>query len=63
MKGILCAYRRATAPRTPSVDATALQSAASASSTMLAGSKYVGAFAKLAAPECSIPWSTGRIDR
>ena len=40
--GILCAYFRATAPSTPSVDATALQPPSMASFTMFSGSKYGG---------------------
>jgi len=47
----------------PRVDAKALHSAASASSARFSGSKYAGFFEKLAAAECSIPWSTGRIER
>jgi hypothetical protein len=62
MNGMRCAYRRDTAPSTPKVEATALQPPSIASSTMLAGSKYLGLGAKLAAAECSMPWSTGRID-
>jgi hypothetical protein len=33
-----------------------------ARSTMFAGSKYAGLGANEAAAECSIPWSTGRIE-
>jgi hypothetical protein len=33
-----------------------------ASSMMFLGSKYFGLGAKDAAPECSMPWSTGRIE-
>ena len=62
MNGILWAYARETAPSTPNVLATALQPPSTASSTMLRGSKYWGLGAKLAAAECSIPWSTGRMD-
>ncbi len=46
----------------PSVVATALHSPASASSMMFSGSKYAGFFEKLAAAECSMPWSTGRME-
>jgi hypothetical protein len=49
-------------PRVPRVVAMALQSAAMARSHRRAGSKYSGFGEKLAAAECSIPWSTGRID-
>ena len=42
MNGILCAYFRATAPSTPSVEATALQPPSIASFTMFSGSKYIG---------------------
>ncbi len=59
----MCAYLRATAPRTPSVEATALQPPSMASFTIPSGSKQTGFFAKLAPAECSIPWSTGRIER
>jgi hypothetical protein len=60
--GMRCAYLRATAPSTPSVEATALQPPSTASFTMFSGSKYAGFGAKLAPAECSIPWSTGRIE-
>ncbi len=63
MNGIRCAHVRATEPRTPSVDATALHPPSWARRTMFSGSKYSGAGANDAAPECSIPWSTGRIER
>src|SRR3989475_8947606 len=49
MKGILCAYLRATEPRTPNVDATALQPPSMASSTIFSPSKYAG-FAEKDAP-------------
>ena len=49
-------------PSTPKVVATALQPPSMASSTMFLGSKYFGFGAKDAAAECSMPWSTGRID-
>ena len=39
MNGILCAHLRLTAPRTPNVDANALQPPSTASSTMFSGSK------------------------
>ncbi len=39
MKGNLCAYLRLTAPRTPTVDATALQPPSIARRTMFSGSK------------------------
>ena len=39
MNGILCAYLRETAPRTPTVEATALVPPSIASLTMLSGSK------------------------
>src|SRR5437660_1689385 len=63
MKGMRCAYRRATEPSTPNVDATALQPPSMASFTMFSGSKYSGLGANEAPAECSMPWSTGRIDR
>ena len=63
MNGILWAYFRATDPSTPYVVATALQPPSMASSTMLAGSKYAGFLANDAPAECSMPWSTGRIER
>src|SRR6266849_5806653 len=63
MKGIVWAYLRATEPRTPNVDATALQPPSIASSTIFSPSKYAGLAAKDAPAECSIPWSTGRIER
>ena len=42
--------------------ATALHPPSTASSTMLSGSKYSGLGANEAPAECSMPWSTGRID-
>ena len=63
MNGMRWAYVRDTAPRTPKVVATALHPPSMASSTMLAGSKYFGFGANDAAAECSMPWSTGRIER
>jgi hypothetical protein len=33
-----------------------------ASFTIPSGSKYIGFFAKDAPAECSMPWSTGRIE-
>src|SRR5258706_7467098 len=63
MKGILCANFRATEPSTPNVEATALQPPSIASFTMFSGSKYWGFGANDAPAECSIPWSTGRIER
>ena len=62
MKGILCAYLRATELSTPSVDATALHPPSIASFTMFSESKYAGFGANEAPAECSMPWSTGRID-
>ena len=62
MNGILWAYFRLTAPSTPSVLATALHPPSTASLTMFSGSKYSGLAAKLAPAECSIPWSTGRME-
>jgi hypothetical protein len=62
MNGILCAYLRETAPSTPSVEATPLQPPSMASLTMFSGSKYIGFGANEAPAECSMPWSTGRID-
>ena len=62
MNGIRCAYFGATEPSTPNVVATALQPPSMASSTMFSGSKYFGFGANDAAAECSMPWSTGRID-
>ena len=62
MNGILCAYLRDTAPSTPNVEATALQPPSIARRTRFSGSKYIGLGAKLAPAECSMPWSTGRID-
>ena len=60
MNGMRWAYLRLTAPSTPKVVATALQPPSIASSTMLAGSKYIGFGANDAAAECSMPWSTGQ---
>ena len=62
MKGIFVAHLRATMPSTPNVEATALQPPSTASSTIFSGSKYSGLGAKLAPAECSMPWSTGRIE-
>ena len=62
MNGILCAYFRDIEPSTPNVVATALQPPSIASSMMFCGSKYFGFGANDAAAECSMPWSTGRID-
>src|SRR6185312_6199263 len=62
MNGILCAYLRANDPSTPNVDATALQPPSIASFTIFSGSKYCGFGANDAPAECSIPWSTGRIE-
>ena len=56
------AYLRPTMPSTPIVEATALQPPSMARRTMFSGSKYAGLGAKLAPAECSMPWSTGRID-
>ena len=42
--------------------ATALQPPSMASSTIAEGSKKIGLGAKLAPAECSIPWSTGKIE-
>ena len=42
--------------------ATALQPPSMASLTMFFGSKYCGFGANDAAAECSMPWSTGRIE-
>jgi hypothetical protein len=63
MKGMRWAYWRATEPRTPKVDTTALQPASIARRTMFSLSKYRGLGAKDAPAECSTPWSTGRIER
>ena len=62
MNGILCAYLRETAPSTPTVEAIALVPPSIASWTRFSGSKYAGLGANDAPPECSMPWSTGRID-
>ena len=62
MNGILCAHFRLTAPSTPKVEAKALQPPSTASRTRFSGSKYMGLGAKLAPAECSMPWSTGRIE-
>ena len=62
MNGIWWAYLRATMPSTPKVEATALQPPSIASLTMFSGSKYSGFGANDAPAECSMPWSTGRID-
>ena len=62
MNGMRWAYARRHAPSTPNVVATALQPPSMASSTMFSGSKYFGLGANDAAAECSMPWSTGRID-
>ena len=62
MNGMRCAYFLDTEPSTPSVEATALQPPSIASSTMFAGSKYIGFGANEAPPECSMPWSTGSMD-
>jgi hypothetical protein len=61
--GIRCAYRRAIAPSTPRVVATALQPPSTASRSTFSGSKYSGFVANDAAAECSTPWSTGKIDK
>src|SRR3954468_23881004 len=62
MKGNLCAHLRLTAPSTPMVEANALQPPSTASRTRLSGSKYLGLGANDAPAECSMPWSTGRIE-
>ena len=62
MNGMRWQYLRDIAPRTPNVLATPLQPPSMASSTMFFGSKYFGFGANDAAAECSMPWSTGRID-
>ena len=62
MNGILWAYFRLHMPSTPKVDATALQPPSIASSTIFSASKYAGFGANDAPAECSMPWSTGRID-
>ena len=63
MKGMRCTYLRDARPSVPRVVATALHSPARASSRRFSGSKYSGLLEKLAAAECSMPWSTGRIER
>ena len=55
MKGILWAYLRASSPRTPKVDATALQPPSRASFTIVSGSKYAGFGANDEPAECSMP--------
>src|SRR4051812_36320214 len=61
INGMRWAYVREIAPMIPSVEANALQPPSSASRTRFSGSKYRGFGAKLAPPECSMPWSTGRM--
>jgi len=61
MNGRWWAYWRLTEPSAPTVDAIALQPPSIASRTRLPGSKYIGFGAKLAAAECSMPWSIGRM--
>jgi len=63
MNGILCAYLRATMPSTPYVEATALQPPSIARRTMYSGSNICGFGANDAPAECSMPWSTGKIER
>src|SRR4051795_12844001 len=62
MNGNLCAHLRLTAPSTPIVDANALHPPSTASCTRFIGSKYFGLGANDAPAECSMPWSTGRIE-
>src|SRR3954465_762089 len=62
MNGNLCAHLRLTAPSTPIVDANALHPPSTASCTRFSGSKYFGLGANDAPAECSMPWSTGRIE-
>jgi len=52
------AYLRATEPSTPKVEATALQPPSMASLTMFPRQNNRDFSAKLAPPECSMPWST-----
>src|SRR2546425_6280349 len=61
--GILWAYLRLTDASTPKVEATALHPPSIASFTIFSGSKYIGFGANDAPAECSMPWSTGRIER
>ena len=63
IKGILCAYFRETEPNTPRVEATALHPPSIANFRIFSGSKYIGFGVNDAAAECSIPWSTGRMDK
>ena len=53
--GILWAYFRATLPKTPKVETTALHPPSIASLTMFSGSKYSGLGAKEAPAVCSTP--------
>ena len=62
MKGMRWAYLRDIEPSTPIVEATPLQPPSIASSMMCSGSNSGVLGAKEAAAECSMPWSTGRID-
>jgi hypothetical protein len=55
MNGMRWAQRRATAPRTPKVDATALQPPSMARRQMPSGSNISGWGANDAAAECSMP--------
>ena len=57
------AYLRDMEPSTPRVEATALQPPSMASLTMFSGSMNAGLGPKADAAECSMPWSTGRIER
>jgi len=62
MKGILWAYLREVMANTPRVLATALQPPSMARLQMCSGSNMGRLGANDAAPLCSIPWSTGRIE-
>jgi hypothetical protein len=62
-EGDFVAYFLHTVAKIATVDTHALQPPSSARRTMFSGSKYMGLGAKAEAAECSMPWSTGRMDR
>ncbi len=57
------AYLRDMMPKTPKVVATALQPASRLKRIIFSGSKNMGFGAKEAPAVCSMPWSTGKMDK
>jgi hypothetical protein len=63
MNGILCAYLRATTPSTPKVEATRVAAALDGELHDVLGVEVrSGSWRSDAPAECSMPWSTGRME-